>query len=85
MQRLGLVAPIEENCSGNPCLNYNGENLLALKAKTPQAYERLVMNALYKPEEIGSHMMSPDKTRPNARPDFSPKRKQVFKGKFEDN
>ena len=85
MQRLGLVAPIEENCSGNPCLNYNGENLLALKAKTPQTYGRLIMNVLYNPEEIVAHMMSPDKTRPTARPDFSPKRKQVFKGKFKDN
>lgn len=85
VQKLGISGPLlEEPNDELPRVMFGDPpvNLVALKPKRPTVSEycRLLMRTMYKDEEIQSRMMSPDKCKSSARPDFSPERKTLFKG-----
>lgn len=77
------MAPVEEEVDEAAAVMFGEVNLVKLAAKTPKAYGRLVVSELFTPDEISKCMLSPDKKRSAARPDLSPKRKELFKGEFD--
>ena len=63
-----------------PILNpFTGKNLLEIEAPSVEKFTRLCGSTLWSKQDIQTHMLSPDLTKKNHRPEFSPRRKKMLK------